>query len=156
MEGLPKDIVIKLALELSPPDLINFCLVDKKFNICDNKDFWRQKIQIDYPYVFEYYSRQNRPLANPKNTYIRKFTEVFRAIEKSIDIQFPYSGDVEKKEMSVKFHDLYREILEFYLTKGYLKDSLIKKHFPEKNKYNYNEIKHLMRFLLNKDHMYKL
>lgn len=39
MEKLPKDVVSEMALNLSQPDLINFCLTSTKQNkeICNNK-----------------------------------------------------------------------------------------------------------------------
>lgn len=48
-----KDVVMMLALELDLPDLLNLCLTDKTFNkqVCENEDFWMQKIQLDFPHV---------------------------------------------------------------------------------------------------------
>lgn len=82
METLPKDVQRKLALEFSPPDLINFCLTNKQTyeDICNSKDFWRRKLAIDFPYVSAHFVKNNLVLSNPKNTYIKKFTEVSQNI----------------------------------------------------------------------------
>jgi hypothetical protein len=41
MLTLPKDVQRKLALDLSPPDLIHLCLSNKeiKKDVCDSKGF---------------------------------------------------------------------------------------------------------------------
>lgn len=51
MENLPTDILQKTALNLSPKDIISLCLTNKRFNekICNSKNFWQNKILIDYP-----------------------------------------------------------------------------------------------------------
>jgi hypothetical protein len=53
MDRLPKDLHITIALELSPPDLLDLCRTKKRYarNICDNEDFWWRKIARDYPDV---------------------------------------------------------------------------------------------------------
>ena len=78
MESLPKDVKQKMALDLSPPDLIIFCASGKEINkdICGSDDFWRLKIEKDYSKMFKYYQKHNMTFKKPKNTYIRKFTEI--------------------------------------------------------------------------------
>ena len=109
METLPKDPLTKIALELSPPDLINFCSVSRKNNICssENKDFWRLKIQRDYPKVFNYYKRRGIVLVNPKNTYIRKFMEVSVIIENFIAENFKHLNNDQKNELFRKLYKIY-------------------------------------------------
>jgi hypothetical protein len=106
---LPKDIQIKLALELSPKDLINLCLASKGTyeKICDSKDFWRQKLQKDYPKLFYYYQKQNKILLNPKNTYIRKFTEISKEIENYVSKYFPN----DQEEMYNEIYHAYNEMV---------------------------------------------
>lgn len=46
MNNIPRDVLIKLAIEMDLPDLLSFCLTSKNINaqICDNKEFWRRKL----------------------------------------------------------------------------------------------------------------
>jgi len=177
METLTKDTLTKIALELSPPDLINFCSTNKKNNICssENKDFWRLKIQRDYPKVFNYYKIQNITLVNPKNTYIRKFIEVSKAIENFIEDvleeklmrEFPKVkkenfDNIQKKELFTKLYDLYQTLLPQY--PGIRSDAIeatAAKYFPPKSKtnridYPLGKIRSLMVSLLTKDKMYEI
>lgn len=93
MQQVPKDIRIKIALELSPPDLIHFCATERKQNrdICNSETFWRLKLEKDYPEEFlEFYQsfydsdvyQDNKIIKNPKERYIYRFTEIAREIEK--------------------------------------------------------------------------
>ena len=109
MENLPKDIRRKLALELKPHDLINFCLVNKKTNadVCDSDEFWRLKLSMDYPLVFNYYQRHNLILKNPKNTYIRKFTDITRELEKFVDEYFPTDKKLHIEEL-LNLYEIYK------------------------------------------------
>jgi len=61
MQTVPKDILVKLALDLDLPDLLNLCQVNKQINqkICASKDFWKQKLWKDYNLTSE----------NPKAVY---------------------------------------------------------------------------------------
>jgi hypothetical protein len=106
METLSKDIRRQLALKLSPPDLINFCLTSKENNeeICNSKDFWRQKLSIDYPEFFRYYQVNNLTLSNPKNTYIRKFTGISREIESIVKHYFSKNKSKEMYDRIYKFY----------------------------------------------------
>ena len=77
MQTLPKDVTIEMALNLSPPDLVSFCSASKTQNrVCNSDDFWRRKLQRDYPEKFL------EGIKNPKEIYIKKFTYVSRRIEK--------------------------------------------------------------------------
>jgi hypothetical protein len=80
MERLPKDVLIKTALESSPPDLINFCVAEKEKygSICDSKEFWVLKLQKDYPKLYE---KLEKPIKDPKNEYMKEFTHVSRKLE---------------------------------------------------------------------------
>nr|QBK91615.1 MAG: F-box-like family protein [Pithovirus LCPAC302] len=48
---VPKDILQKISLNLSPRDILSLCLTNSFYqrNICNSKDFWRNKILTDYP-----------------------------------------------------------------------------------------------------------
>ena len=102
MESLPKDLRRKLALELSPSDLIRFCVSEKKMyqEICESKEFWREKIRRDFPEVFNYFERHKMVLRNPKNTYIRKFTEVSKFIDEFVQ---SYPENIR----AVLYNDIY-------------------------------------------------
>ena len=51
MELLPKDLLVdKIALELSPSDVLNLCLTVTRFSeiICNSDVFWRNKLLRDF------------------------------------------------------------------------------------------------------------
>ena len=83
METLPKDVRMKIALDLSPPDLVRFCVTETKQNkeICGSETFWRQKLEKDYPEEFLNFYQTGIPVKNPKATYIRNFTRISEEIE---------------------------------------------------------------------------
>ena len=144
-----------------------------------NKDFWRMKIQRDYPKVFNFYKIQNITLANPKNTYIRKFIEISKAIENFIEefiedvleeklirdffkTQKENFDNIQKKELFTKLYDLYQTLLPQY--PGIRSDAIeatAAKYFPPKSKtnridYPLGKIRSLMVSLLTKDKMYEI
>lgn len=51
MDFLDKNLIILLALEFNPEDIINFCLTSKRYNesICKNSIFWMNKLYNEYP-----------------------------------------------------------------------------------------------------------
>ena len=152
METLSKDLKRELALKLSPPDLINFCLSNKGLNkeICDSKDFWRQKLIIDYPKVFNYYNDNKLIIINPKNLYIRKSTEVFRMIEKFVKEEFGAEKEREREEI---IYNLYQETLknENMLVS---KIKLLRLKFVDEKDFN-ERLYHLIMKLIRKDQMYE-
>jgi hypothetical protein len=186
MDTLPNDIKRVVALELSPPDLIKFCLTNKNTNnaICKSNDFWRQKLMIDYPQVFDYYVRNKMIIKNPKNLYIRKFTEVYRMIENFVDEEFvfgKYLTDKHEKLMEVykqhpemkddlkkRIYLTYNEILKKFSGEYYLK-SIVEYKIPILNRINLKyrlsyfdslefseNLDKLLLKLLNKDQMYNI
>ena len=48
-----KDMLVKIALELDLPDLMNLCLTNPEYNrkICNDNDLWRWKMIKDFPDV---------------------------------------------------------------------------------------------------------
>lgn len=87
MESLPLDVRRKIALNLSPKELIELCLSSKEVfykGICHDDEFWRLKVEHDYPEVMEYFNRNNLIMKNPKNTYIRVFSKISKLIEDEI------------------------------------------------------------------------
>ena len=87
MQQLSKDVKREIALDLSPPDLINLCSTQKEFNkeICESRDFWMRKLEKDYPEEFLQFHKKGIPVKNPKDRYIKKFTFISRQIESFID-----------------------------------------------------------------------
>jgi hypothetical protein len=85
-DKFPIDIQRKILLELSPMDLINFCRTNKENleKFCQDKVFWRLKLEHDFPDDFLSYQKKKLVLKNPKNTYIKLFTEETRNIEKEV------------------------------------------------------------------------
>ena len=56
MESLPKDVLVYLALELDLVDIASLCRSNRKIDekICKNHNFWRNKINRDYPNKNQY------------------------------------------------------------------------------------------------------
>ena len=50
-ENLPKNIIIQTALPMNISDILNLCKTSKHFNntICQNEEFWVNKIRHDFP-----------------------------------------------------------------------------------------------------------
>ena len=124
METLPKDVAIEMALNLSPADLIRFCSASKAQNrICNSNDFWRRKLEKDYPEVL----KSKDVIANPKELYIQKFTYVSGSLErlqeKIIAKSFPY-------KFSKYLTDEYQKDLYFSL---YLIYEMVKKNKDEED-----------------------
>lgn len=86
METLPKDVAIEMALNLSPPDFISFCSTSKAQNrICNSNDFWRRKLEKDYPEELLQFYQTGEPIVNPREVYINKFTFLSRKIEEFVE-----------------------------------------------------------------------
>ena len=107
METIPSDLKRKIALELSPKELINLCLTKDVFysEICGDKQFWRLKLFHDYPEIEPYFEKV--VLVNPKNTYIRIFSKTAKAIEDVIPKEITSS---QKKALFNILYDLYNQI----------------------------------------------
>lgn len=155
MEKLPKDVAFKIFLDLSPPDVINFCLTDKanKKRICDNPEFWIKKLEKDYPYTLLLPLKHKIPLSNPKNTYIREFTNFQKKIEEYVkDIDVPLNGkfleNYEKSKINIQdlrkefardIHKTVSELFErieddeqrFMFYRGSLSKQIIEKHLKK-------------------------
>ena len=86
MESLPKDVAIEMALNLSAPDLISLCSTSKTQNrICNSNDFWRRKLEKDYPEELLQFYQTGEPVDNPKQVYVNKFTFLSRKIEEFVE-----------------------------------------------------------------------
>jgi len=85
--NLPPDIKRKIALELSPQDVIKLCNLNSKYNndICNNKDFWNLKLQRDFPAKYDSLTSKGLKFVNPKATYIREFLYFSVEIDKFLD-----------------------------------------------------------------------
>jgi len=84
--NLREDEKRKIAMELSPVDLISLCATNKAFNksICESNSFWLQKLKIDYPEEFVVVYDRGEKIENPKQIYIDRFTEIINEIENQI------------------------------------------------------------------------
>lgn len=117
METLPKDVRFEIAMNLSPPDLINLCLSEKKQNIevCASKDFWRRKLEKDYPEEFIEFYMKGIPVANPKSIYVNRFTEISRAIEKFIPQFIKINFGPTSKYLNEQYNkDVYSALFKIY------------------------------------------
>lgn len=124
-KDIPDDMKRKIALELSPPDLINFCLTNKSFNrsVCDSNNFWLQKLKIDYPEEFLDAYDKGIKITNAKEIYIRQFTKVSKIIESymqefMIEIFgkpfIKYLPEGYKKDLFKTLYQIYLERIEIF------------------------------------------
>lgn len=70
---LPKAVLYETALLLSLEDLNNLCKTNKTLNnlLCDNDDFWQQKLYRDYPQTIGVFDKSYR--GQFKTIYGRKY-----------------------------------------------------------------------------------
>ena len=101
METLPKDLKRKIALDLSPADVVRFCLADTELNkeICQSDAFWRLKYAKDYPDLFHYHDKNGVPLRYPKNAYMRTFSNYRKTLE-----EFSKKYSVPEEEIDNLYH----------------------------------------------------
>lgn len=114
METLSLDLKRKIALDLSPKDLIKLCLSSKESfykGICDDKEFWRLKIFQDYPEIKPYFEKI--VLINPKNTYMRIFSKTAKLIEEHITSP-NYFNVLYEVYNKVRKNGPYKNIDEFH------------------------------------------
>jgi hypothetical protein len=117
METLPKDIRFEIAMNLSPPDLINLCLSEKKQSqeICASKDFWRRKLEKDYPEEFLDFYEKGIPVRDPKSTYITRFTEISKSFEEFIPEFIRDNFGTLSKYLNKQYEkDLYVALFKIY------------------------------------------
>lgn len=119
MEGLPKDVLMETALNLSPPDLISLCATNKKQNdaLCNSEIFWRRKLEKDYPEEFLQFYISGHPVQNPKKIYINRFTYISRQLEMLIDkfIDSAFGGRRFRTFMNDEYRKgLYRALYTVY------------------------------------------
>ena len=97
-----KDVVMMLALELNKEDIFSLCLTSKNFNryVCDNRDFWKKKIELDFPdvknYLFygETYKKAYERLVQKRDIMISvKIENDKYQINVDGDFSFPISQD---------------------------------------------------------------
>lgn len=51
-----KNLLYQIAIHLPPIDILLFCRLGKKYNICDDMEFWKDKFYYDYG---ELYNAEN-------------------------------------------------------------------------------------------------
>lgn len=76
MEGMTRDALILIALELELPDLLHFCQTQNKINlsVCENDLFWSAKLVRDFNYKE---SKRVTPIG-PKREYKRLYNNKIR------------------------------------------------------------------------------
>lgn len=121
MEKLPKDILIEIALNLNPDDVINFCKSAKRENqvICQNEHFWRRKLVKDYPEYFNFELTE----INYKTIYINMFIfhqEIHRFTRDFLNRFFGESQRYMNKDLYLK--DFKNEILKLFFILYKLED----------------------------------
>lgn len=146
------DVLRKIALELPPYDLISLCASKKSFykDICKNNQFWRFKLEKDFPEVFNYILNLGLSLKNPKSTYIRVFTQLSSLIEKYTTIDILRDVHINKEKVKDK---IYKVLYSAYsdLRKLKIEDSYEQVVTQKLNKYikEYNLYEIDSKILLN-------
>jgi hypothetical protein len=114
MEKLSKNELFLFAVELDYPDLVNFCLTNKKINekICRNEEFWFYKLKKEFPdyYKFDYKNKTSREMFKTM-TYRKEFYEGLPFMMK----MFKYDPIV--KDSMKKVFDEYGKYLDSKIDK---------------------------------------
>lgn len=77
METLSKDVKFEMALNLSPRDVLSFCLTSKKnSDICNSDIFWYRKTMHDYANLRKYKLERE----SWKRFYIRIIRDIAKLI----------------------------------------------------------------------------
>ena len=119
---MDKDLIQKIALDLNYPDIIDLCLSSKRMNqfVCQNEFFWINKIKkdynyqpsleklnIDYPLIFEKYQFKQISKADLyRRVYIRMSSRLL---------------DIRIETNNLEYFDSY----EFYYPKWLSNEALI-------------------------------
>src|SRR5579883_2078997 len=111
MDSLDKNLLIKTALLLDLSDLIKLCRANKRINnlLCNNQDFWRQKLFHDYPYTIGQFPN------NSNYKYIYERTKNAVIFEKDLD---EISEGVGKENKEIDWRQakyLIINVTDFYL-----------------------------------------
>jgi alpha-tubulin suppressor-like RCC1 family protein len=54
--SLPDEVIVEIALSYPHNEIDNYCKLNRRFNqlLCGNNFFWYQKLNLEYPDIFEY------------------------------------------------------------------------------------------------------
>lgn len=112
MEGLNKDLIIFLALDLDLITLIKLCATNKKFNnlICNNNIFWMNRLHQDYPNTLNKFSKDS----NFKKIYISLKNKVVKYYTYVIENEDP--NIINISDYVKKFKELRNIRLKIYET----------------------------------------
>ena len=125
MNKLPKDVIVLLALDLTLPDIISLCQTKKRIDqiICQNPNFWRQKIQRDFPGAK--YDQGD----NPKQIYfkigriLKKYPELRDIIPLIVinrfDVDFPLREEYEYPDKLLNLLDALPKSLLYKIMNDY-------------------------------------
>ncbi len=113
MEKLPKDLLFELAINMSPPVLVNLCSTNSKYSvICKSPAFWRRKLDKDYPLEMKGIAH----VKNPKFVYMKRFESISKKIETfiSVMIDIVFGVFLSKYLKSDYRADLYKDLYNLY------------------------------------------
>jgi len=125
MNKLHKDLIALLALNLSFPDIISLCQTKKRIDqsICQNPNFWRQKIQRDFPGAK--YDQED----NPKQIYfkidriLKKYPELRDIITLIVihrfDVDFPIREEYKYRDKLLNLLDSLPNSLLYKIMNDY-------------------------------------
>lgn len=144
LSSLPKGIQRKFLLDLSPSEFIGFCSASKNIlkEVC-NDDFWRLKIERDFPDHFLSFQKKNLVIKNPKRTYIRLFTDEIKHLENLFGEKDPTIIKIIKETFdSLKKSPLFIPYMKFGKNQDMFKklvNETLSRKFKEANKKIDNE-----------------
>ena len=107
METLPKDVIVKLALELENEDILKLCSSSKRYNeyVCKNEKFWLNKIRKEYPYITDIKSYKKN-IFKRGITYKEIYETFFGSIVANIEIDIYHNEKNVEKLSRVYFFPL--------------------------------------------------
>ena len=97
-----RDVDLKILSELDDRDLLNYCKTHKYGNeLCNNEDFWRNRLQAKFPGAEKYKS--------PKRTWKNYYLKIIYYLNK-------YESLMEAMLAAVRRNE--KDIVQFFILKG--------------------------------------
>jgi hypothetical protein len=138
MDKFPKDMLIQVALDLDMVHIIKFCKTNKRVNsaVCENENFWRQKLLKDYPNHFQ--------LSQVQESYRKKYLRIssfYQSVDEGcqafLDHFFGESQRYINKAEYLK--DFKRDCIEMYISRQKLNDEEFSDYFSD-FRYNHRKL----------------
>ena len=131
-----KDMLVKIALELDLPDLMNLCLTNPEYNrkICNNNDLWRWKMIKDFPDV-ETRTKERYTLLYNKFKLAHEetgipFAEIYKIVNTILTSKQIIKSPPELIFLTYKFGTLKEG--QFFVAQGEMIDRRVLDYFIDK------------------------